>query len=418
MTAELIRNRTALLCLFLIISVALLPNHFIFADSLPLDAIVTGTSSVPDEYTGKEFTNPGPQSWNVPDPQSLVNSIWISSATNVQSPVLYFDVAGTTYQATISGSPHMLIVFASPTSVSNVQVHIAGRLSPSDGIGVGYVYDNPPIASPPGVVSPLPSGTTMFTGTHDDELHSWTYRLPGPQIHSYPNPPAPVYAIYTSVTTYVSDAYLYFDANGNTHSIQVFPNSNIVLNFASPTIISNVKIAISGRGYPDDGGNVSYYTDGPPPQSGSGNPSQPTQTTGQLTIQGTCGIGSLTPLNYGTLTPFQPSLEQTLTITNTGTVPGQLFVQGLDWESAPFVSQIAVGNTYFGTTSTPGVGPTMPAPPTAGFESSLDYAYQPITPASGFAVGPNNTFWQVVANLLNPSFVGTLTQEYNFTASC
>lgn len=146
----------------------------------------------------------------------------------------------------------------------------------------------------------------------------------------------------------------------------------------------------------------------------------PAQTTGNVQIAGTCGIGTLTPINYGVLTPSQPSAEQSLTVTNTGTVPGQLLVQGSDWKDAALYPQIAVGNTYFGIGSTPppGPGPIGPAPAPSGTESALSTAYQGITAPNQFVVGPNSTFWQVVANLLNPTFVGTLTQEYNFTATC
>ena len=143
-----------------------------------------------------------------------------------------------------------------------------------------------------------------------------------------------------------------------------------------------------------------------------------TTTTGSVQIVGTCGIGSLAPINYGVLAPNQVSAEQILNVTNTGTVPGQLLVQGSDWESASFVSQIFVGNTRFGVTSTPSFGPAVPAPPIAGQESVLAYAYQPITFPGNFAVGSNLTFWQVWANLSNSTFTGTLTQTYNFTATC
>ena len=129
-----------------------------------------------------------------------------------------------------------------------------------------------------------------------------------------------------------------------------------------------------------------------------------TTTTGSVSIAGTCGIGSLSPLNYGTLTPTQLSSVQSLTVTNTGTVPAGLFVSGTDWQDGLLTSQIAVGYTSFGNS-------TQGAPATA-----LSSSYQLI--ASPFTVGPNTTYWQVLANLINPTFVGSLTQTYTFTASC
>lgn len=129
-----------------------------------------------------------------------------------------------------------------------------------------------------------------------------------------------------------------------------------------------------------------------------------TTTTGSVSIAGTCGIGSLSPLNYGTLTPSQLSTVQTLTVTNTGTVPGELFVSGTDWQDGLLASQIAVGNTSFGNF-------TQGSPVTP-----LSLSYQSI--ANNFSVGSNPTYWQVAAILINPTFVGSLTQTYTFTASC
>lgn len=129
-----------------------------------------------------------------------------------------------------------------------------------------------------------------------------------------------------------------------------------------------------------------------------------TTTTGSVSIAGTCGIGSLSPLNYGTLTPSQLSTVQTLTVTNTGTVPGELFVSGTDWQDGLLASQIAVGNTSFGNA-------TQGSPVTP-----LSLSYQSI--ANNFSVGSNPTYWQVAAILINPTFVGSLTQTYTFTASC
>jgi len=127
-------------------------------------------------------------------------------------------------------------------------------------------------------------------------------------------------------------------------------------------------------------------------------------TTGSVSIAGTCGIGTLSPLNYGTLTPSQQSSVQTLTVTNTGTVPGALLVSGTDWQDGLLASQIAVDHTSFGNSTQ--LFPVTPL--SLGYQSMADY----------FPVGPSPTYWQVTAILINPTFVGSLTQTYTFTASC
>jgi hypothetical protein len=153
-----------------------------------------------------------------------------------------------------------------------------------------------------------------------------------------------------------------------------------------------------------------------------------TTTTGNVQIAGTCGIGTLTPISYGVLTPAPNTAgpEQILTVTNTGTVPGTLMVLGSHWNDFDPVTGLPIGNveifvqaTYFGTTSTPsGLVNGAPAPPPPGFETALQVTYQPITSTDGFAVGPNLTYWQMIPSLINPSFTGTLTQELTFSASC
>ena len=146
---------------------------------------------------------------------------------------------------------------------------------------------------------------------------------------------------------------------------------------------------------------------------------QEVSTTGNLNVAGTCGISFVAgaPINYGSLTPSQESAEQLLTIDNTGTVPATLMVQGSDWEDATLIPQMLVSETHFGTTVASPYNPPMPTPPGPGMKSALDHPYLPIT--NTFDPITNlDTYWQVAVNLLNPSFVGSLTQEMNFTTTC
>ncbi len=134
------------------------------------------------------------------------------------------------------------------------------------------------------------------------------------------------------------------------------------------------------------------------------------QTIGQVNILGTCGLTFISgnPLNYGDLTPGSVSLEQTLTLQNTGTISADLFVSGSDWVDATPASIIDVSKTAFYDSS--GAYAT---------KTSLDTTPAIILDVAKFTPSTNvDTYWQLLADLLNPSFTGSLTQTMDFSASC
>jgi subtilase family serine protease len=122
----------------------------------------------------------------------------------------------------------------------------------------------------------------------------------------------------------------------------------------------------------------------------------------------TCGISfpSGTSINYGTITPGATSAEQTLTLHNTGNVAATLTVHGANWLDGSSTSQMLVGNTKFSTSSGSYGSKTA-------LSSSSDQTVGTLLTTSNLS-----TFWQLAANLIHPSFHGSVTQTVTFTASC
>jgi len=134
-------------------------------------------------------------------------------------------------------------------------------------------------------------------------------------------------------------------------------------------------------------------------------------TTGNVIIQGrTCGIqiNSGAPINYGILTPNAVSAEQPLLVQNTGTVTGTLFVSGQNWVDAVPSTVITVDHTAFASS----------ASVVFSSKSSLSTTPTQIAGVSFNPATPISTFWQLEAILSNTNFVGSLSQEMTFTASC
>lgn len=104
----------------------------------------------------------------------------------------------------------------------------------------------------------LPPGTEESTRSFRPTEHVIVLYDSGAQQLNFPPPVAPVKQVVTTVTTYVSGAVLVFDVGETTYSKDVIPNSNTVLTFPEPLDISNVRMSISGRGYPDDAAHVEY----------------------------------------------------------------------------------------------------------------------------------------------------------------
>jgi len=134
------------------------------------------------------------------------------------------------------------------------------------------------------------------------------------------------------------------------------------------------------------------------------------QTEGQIDILGTCGItfDSGAPINYGSLEPGNTSSEETLVVKNTGTVGADLLVSGQDWVDATPTSIILVDKTaYSDATGNYASKTSLSTTPTEIIDVLV---FLPSTPI--------DTYWQVLADLINPNFVGSGTQQMDFTASC
>ena len=129
--------------------------------------------------------------------------------------------------------------------------------------------------------------------------------------------------------------------------------------------------------------------------------------TGNVIIAGTCGVSlGSSAINYGTVIPgtTATSLAPALSITNSGTAPELLTVNGGNWTDG-IHDIILASDTGFSTT---GIAPYTPL--------VLHNAPVTISPALAPS-GTVNTSWQLAANLLQP-FAGSLTQSLTFSASC
>lgn len=127
-----------------------------------------------------------------------------------------------------------------------------------------------------------------------------------------------------------------------------------------------------------------------------------------LTPQMTCGVAFVSgaPINYGTIKPGLESMENILTIDNTGTGMASLVVSGTDWLDGSSNVKMTVDKTRFGTSS----GLFSSKTPLGASTQTVTNNFDPLVNL--------NTFWQLLASPNDPMFVGQLTQTMTFTASC
>lgn len=114
------------------------------------------------------------------------------------------------------------------------------------------------------VYAALPSGTSVTAGPYPSggEIHVVVLSDPNKKTINFPDPDGPVESLFSTVTTYVSGAVIYFESDGTAYSKSISPNSNTMMTFSEPLDISDVRITISGRGYSDDAVHAGYfYTD-------------------------------------------------------------------------------------------------------------------------------------------------------------
>ncbi len=135
---------------------------------------------------------------------------------------------------------------------------------------------------------------------------------------------------------------------------------------------------------------------------------QYSQAIGQVNIQGTCGLSfpNGNSVNYGSLIPNSISPQVKLNMTNTGTVPATLQVSGSNWLDGSSNSQMLVNRTHYNVTS----GTYVQKAPLQSFDQIVTPSFIPAVILQ--------TYWQLQAILMNPSFTGSATQTMAFTTSC
>ncbi|TBR07227.1 MAG: hypothetical protein EPO62_08830 [Candidatus Nitrosotenuis sp.] len=132
------------------------------------------------------------------------------------------------------------------------------------------------------------------------------------------------------------------------------------------------------------------------------------QATGQVNILGSCGLSfpNGNNIHYGSLTSNTISPEIRLNMTNSGTTQATLQVSGTNWLDESSSSQMFVNRTYYGVTS----GTYFQKTPLQAFNQLVTSNFIPAVTLQ--------TFWQLQAILLDPSFTGITTQTMDFTVSC
>ena len=131
------------------------------------------------------------------------------------------------------------------------------------------------------------------------------------------------------------------------------------------------------------------------------------QATGQTQILGTCGVsfpdGNV--VNYGPLLPDSLSSTVSLNMTNSGSVNATLSVAAGNWTDGSN-DVMLVNVTHFSNTTT------------GGYYSYTGLQSYDQTITNDFSSDVLHTFFQILADLINPSFTGSATQTMNFTVSC
>jgi len=133
------------------------------------------------------------------------------------------------------------------------------------------------------------------------------------------------------------------------------------------------------------------------------------QATGSATILGTCGISfpDGNTVNYGGLLPNTLSAEIQLNMTNSGSVNATLDVAANNWKDGSNNDVMFVNVTHYNVTAAQGYNNNIGL---EAFDQSVTGVFDPTVLLQ--------TFWQILATLINPSFTGSATQTMNFTVAC
>ena len=147
--------------------------------------------------------------------------------------------------------------------------------------------------------SNLPNGASVYTSQQSPgPLYSVAFSNSGPQTQYFTIPNIQVNGIWATVSTYVSGAVLYFDSNGRTYSMDIYPNSHTWISFSNPMSVSNVRMSIDDRVYSSDVGSISYVGSDDTPRSQSV-PNAPRTLYASLNSKDTVELSWTVPLSGG-----------------------------------------------------------------------------------------------------------------------
>ena len=130
-------------------------------------------------------------------------------------------------------------------------------------------------------------------------------------------------------------------------------------------------------------------------------------TTGTLEVGPLCGVNVVDTLEYGLVTPKELSVNAPLNIIGTGNSASIASVSGTNWLNGTNI--IILGDsTHFGFT----------AEPYADKQAINGTGEDSIQMDQNIEAGDNDTFWQVDVQLLDESFIGTISQVLTFVGGC
>lgn len=281
------KHSSIALALGIILLAGAVPFQAAIADSLPSGTtITTGPYPSGGDIHVVVLSSPGAQTINFPSPSGPVEKLFSTVTSYVSGAVLYFDIEGTTYSKSISPNSNTLMKFSSPVAIANVRMIVQDRGYPDDAVHAGYFYQTSSQSSGQSTTpsNSLPSGTTVSTGSYPTDFQIQVVVLSDPNLKTvnFQTPQTSVTKLFSTVTSYVQGATLYFDSGGTTYSLSISPNSNTIMTFSNALNISKVRMTIMSRGYPDDAVHFGYYatqSPSPPTQPSDALPSGATKTT-------------------------------------------------------------------------------------------------------------------------------------------
>jgi hypothetical protein len=125
------------------------------------------------------------------------------------------------------------------------------------------------------------------------------------------------------------------------------------------------------------------------------------------TILGVCGVTPVpAAIDYGALAPSATSSDKTVQLTNPGNVQATVLVKGTDWSTATILNAMLVSSTHYSLTS----GQTY------GSKTALTGTDTQLTTLN--PLQSQNTFWQLMATLNDPTAVGAVQQVVTLTGQC